>query len=269
MSFFVTRPLRGARVLITGASGGIGRALARESAARGARLVLGARRQAELETVAAELRSAHDSEVETVVGDVTSAAARREMLERPVSRFGGLDILVNNAGVGAFGRFDEADSSRLRAIMEVDFFAAVELIREALPTLRRGTKPLVVNISSILGHRGIPLAAEYCAAKFALRGLSESLRAELAPAGVGVLVVSPGTTETGFFDNVLEMRSKLPWRKPGTRGTSPEYVARQTAWAIEHDKAEIVPSWSGKLMVLANRIAPRLVDLAMRRMADR
>jgi short-subunit dehydrogenase len=264
MSLFITRPLRDARTLITGASGGIGRALAREFAARGARLVLNARRREELEAVADELRSG-GREVETVVGDVTSPEVRREMRERAESRFGGLDILVNNAGVGAFGRFDEADATRLRKIMEVDFFAAVELIRESLPLIRRGTKPLVVNISSILGRRGIPLAAEYCAAKFALQGLSESLRAELAPAGIGVLVVSPGTTETGFFDNVLEMRSKLPWRKPGTRGTSPEYVARRTAWAVEHDKAEIVPSWSGKLMLLANRLFPRLVDAAMRR----
>jgi short-subunit dehydrogenase len=269
MSFFVTRPLRGARVLITGASGGIGRAIAREFAARGARLVLNARRREEIEAVAEDLRVAHGSDVETMVGDVTNPDARREMLERAVARFGGLDILINNAGVGAFGRFDEADAARLRKIMEVDFFAAVELIREALPTLRRGKKPLVVNISSILGHRGIPLAAEYCAAKFALRGLSESLRAEFASAGVGVLVVSPGTTETGFFDNVLEMRSKLPWRKPGTRGTSPEYVAKQTAWAVEHDKPEIVPSGSGKLLVLANRLFPRIVDRAMRRMARR
>jgi short-subunit dehydrogenase len=264
MSFFVTRPLRDARVLITGASGGIGRASAREFARRGARLVLNARRYEELNAVADELRS-RGGEVETALGDVTSAEVRREMLRTAQSRFGGLDILVNNAGIGAFGRFDQADDARLRKIMEVDFFAAAELIRESLPMLRRGTKPLVVNISSILGQRGIPLASEYCAAKFALRGLSESLRAELAPAGIGVLVVCPGTTETGFFDNVLEMKSQLPWRKPGTRGTTPEYVARRTAWAVEHDKAEIVPSGSGKLLVLANRLFPRLVDAAMRR----
>jgi short-subunit dehydrogenase len=264
MSFFVSRPLRDARTLITGASGGIGRALAREFAARGARLVLNARRSEELGAVADELRSG-GCEVETVLGDVTGPEVRQEMLRRADARFGGLDILVNNAGVGAFGRFEEADASRLRAIMEVDFFAAVELIRASLPILRRGTKPLVVNVSSILGQRAIPLAAEYCAAKFALRGLSESLRAELAPAGVGVLVVCPGTTETGFFDNVLEMKSKLPWRKPGTRGTTPEYVAKQTAWAVEHDKAEIVPSRSGRLLLLANRLFPRIVDAAMRR----
>jgi short-subunit dehydrogenase len=264
MSFFVTRPLRDARVVITGASGGIGRALARELAGRGAQLVLNARRRDELGVVADELR-ATGGKVETAVGDVTDSSVRSRMLRAAEDGFGGFDILVNNAGVGAFGRFDEADDARLRKIMEVDFFAAVELIREALPKLRKGNKPLVVNISSILGHRGIPLASEYCAAKFALRGLSESLRSELAPAGIGVLVVSPGTTETGFFDNVLEMKSKLPWRKPGTRGTSPEYVARQTAWAIEHDKAEIVPSGSGKLLVLANRFFPRIVDAAMRR----
>src|SRR6185295_17431149 len=96
--------------------------------------------------------------VETAVGDVTNSEVRREMLRTAETRFGGLDVVVNNAGIGAFGRFDEADDARLRKIMEVDFFAAVELIRESLPVLRRGNKALVVNISSILGQRGIPLA---------------------------------------------------------------------------------------------------------------
>src|SRR5581483_9150141 len=120
------------------------------------------------------------------------AAAQRQ--------FGGLDILVNNAGVSAWGPFDQAGEDRLRRIREVNFFALAEMTREALPLVKAGRQPLVVNIASILGHRGIPLQAEYCASKFAVRGLSESLRPELARTGIDLLLVSPGTTDTEFFD---------------------------------------------------------------------
>ena len=265
MSLFVVRPLRDARTLITGASAGIGRAVAAEFARRGARLLVNARREDVLRELAAELRGRYGAEVEVVAGDVTDPAVRRSLVAAAQAHLGGLDLLVNNAGVGAFGRFDEATPDRLRRIFELDFFATVELTRAALPVLRNGRRPAIVNIGSILGYRGIPLAAEYCAAKFALRGFCESLRAELHGQGVGVVLVSPGTTDTGFFDNALEMRSLLPWRKSGRRGTSPEYVARRTADAVEHDRAEIVPSLSGKLLTTASRLFPRLIDVVMRR----
>ena len=93
--------------------------------------------------------------------------------------YGGLDLLVNNAGIGAQGRFAEADPARLRQIMEVNFFAPAEMTRAALPLLKQGRRPMIVNIGSILGHRGIPGTSEYCASKFAVQGFSESLRAEL------------------------------------------------------------------------------------------
>jgi short-subunit dehydrogenase len=259
------RDLRGLRVAVTGASGGIGEALAVELAGRGARVLVTARREDRLAQLVTRLKSM-GAEAASVVGDVTEDAVRRAIVERAQSQFGGLDVLVNNAGVGAFGRFDEVEPERLRRVMEVDFFAAVELTRLALPLLREGRTPAIVNIGSILGHRAIPLAAEYCAAKFAVRGFSESLRAELARDGIDVLVVSPGTTDTPFFENVIEMRSKLPWRKEGVRqGATPQSVARAAIDALERGKSEIIPSVSGKLLVLANRIAPRLVDRWMRR----
>jgi short-subunit dehydrogenase len=258
------RDLRGARVIVTGASSGIGAALAEELARCGAMLIVTARREDRLRELAERLRAAGGS-VETVVGDVTDDATRRAVLDRAQTAFGGLDVLVNNAGVGAFGRFDEADPDRLRKIMEVDFFATVELTRLALPLLGAGSTPAIVNIGSILGHRGIPLSSEYCAAKFAVRGFSESLRAELARDGIDVVLVSPGTTDTGFFDNVLEMKAKLPWRKPGRQGTAPADVARAAIRALERGRREVIPSFSGSLLVLANRFFPGIVDRVMRR----
>jgi NAD(P)-dependent dehydrogenase (short-subunit alcohol dehydrogenase family) len=152
------RNLAERRVLITGASSGIGAALALELATGHARLVLNGRRQEKLREVADEVRATGGQAVVTP-GDVTDQAARHAALEAAEREFGGLDILVNNAGVSAWGFFDQAEEDQLRRIMEVNYFALAEMTREALPLLRPGRDPLVVNIASILGHRGIPFQA--------------------------------------------------------------------------------------------------------------
>jgi short-subunit dehydrogenase len=256
------RSINGARSLVTGASSGIGRAIAVELARNGGRAVLLARREEELKRVLDEI-AAFGGQAESVVGDVTDAAVRRAALERARERFGGLDILVNNAGIGALGRFDEADPARLRRLFEVNFFAAAELIREALPLLMQGTRPIVVNVGSILGHFAVPRSSEYCATKFALRGLTDSLRAEFSTIGVDVLLVSPGTTETEFFNNVVERTSKPRWSEQ--RGVSAESVARATVRAVRRGAAEIIPNRRGRLMTRLNRLMPG----AMRRILAR
>ena len=196
------RKIRGARAIVTGASSGIGREVARELARQRAKVVITARRRERLEELAAQIAAA-GGRAECVAGDITDPAVRAATIETAQSCFGGLDILVNNAGVGALGLFDGADPQRVRHVMEVNFFALVEMTRLALPLLKQGNRPIVVNISSILGHRGVPYNSEYAASKFAVCGFSESVRAEWAAAGIDVLVVSPGTTDTEFFDKVI------------------------------------------------------------------
>ena len=146
--------------------------------------------------------------------------------------------------------------------MEVNFFAAAELIRAALPALRSGRKPMIVNVGSILGHRGIPRMSEYCASKFALQGFSQSLRAELASSGIDLLVVSPGTTETPFFDHAISSEPS-PW--PKQRGVTAAHVARKARRAIESGRHEVIINSHGRMLVLLNRIAPRLVDRILTR----
>lgn len=245
------------RVLITGASSGIGRALAIELARGKSQMVLVARRREALDRVVEDVVSAGGDAV-SVPGDVTSKDIRVAALEAAEQRFGGLDVLVNNAGISAWGRFAEAGEDRLRRIMEVNFFALAEMTRQALPLLSRGERPLVINISSILGHRGIPYQVEYCASKFAVRGFSEALRPELKRLGIDLLVVSPGTTDSEFFEHLLENKGEMPWgRQPGV---SPEYVATRVVRAIGTRKHEIIPSTRGTLLVWLNRLCPRLVD---------
>jgi short-subunit dehydrogenase len=165
--------------------------------------------------------------------------------------------LINNAGVGARGPFVEASADRLRRIMEVNFFAPVELIRDTLPLLSVGRAPMIVNVSSVLGHRAVPNKSEYCASKFALHGFSDSLRAELASFGVDVLLVSPSTTDSEFSEHVLENRVAT---KSFGRGMSPVAVARRTVRAIERGRHEVVLSFGGRLLVWVDRLCPPLAD---------
>ena len=266
------REIRGKTAIVTGASSGIGRAIALELARQGAHLVLLARREDRLREVAdaaAALHRPSDPGVPpavSVAGDLTDPATRQEALEAAVAQFGGLDILVNNAGVGALGRFDRADSARLRRIMEVNFFAAVELTRLALPVLKQAKAAIVVNVGSILGHFGVPGSTEYCASKFALRGFSEALRAEVSREGIDVLVVSPATTRTEFLDGLIERKDSPDWRRERWQ-VSAEYVARATVRAMRRGDPEVVPSIWGKLLCLAYRVSPRLVGRVLGRYA--
>lgn len=247
---------------MTGASSGIGRALAIELARHGVHLVLLARREDRLAEVAREI-AALNRRAERVVGDVTDRAVRRRALDAARDQLGGLDILVNNAGVAAHGRFVDADPGRLRPIMEVNFFAPVELMRDAIPMLREGTNPIVVNIGSILGDRGSPHKSEYSASKFALHGFSEAVRPELARLGIDVLVVAVGPTETEHFDVLLEGSAELPWGNPPRQPAA--QVAQSIVRAIERGRHELITGWRGRLLVTLNRLCPRLVDRLMDR----
>ena len=251
------RSISGSRAIVTGASSGIGQALARELNRQGVRLVLSARREDRLSQLASEL-SGTGTEATYCVGDVTRAEVRTAILETAQNSFGGLDLLVNNAGVGALGPFAEADEARLRRVMEVNFFAPAELMRSAIPLLTHGNRPMIVDISSVLGHRAVPNKSEYCASKFALHGLSDAVRAELAESGIDLLLVSPSTTKSEFFDNVLESRAPQP--ALGAGPMSPEQVACKTVRAIRRGRHEIILSPGGKLLVWLDRISPPLIN---------
>lgn len=247
------RLLAGKRILITGASMGIGYALAVAAAKRGAKVIAVARTVGLLDTLARQVQAA-GGQIDTLAVDVTNPTDRQSLLEFVQTRHGGLDILVNNAGVGATGHFMEVDESVLREIFEVNFFGALELTRLCLPLLARGQQPLLVNISSILGRRAYPARSCYSASKFALAGWSDAVRAELSPYGVGVLVVNPGLTVTNFSANLKARSARLAMDQ--LRGMSADDVAEATLKAMEADKAEISLTLQGKLLVLVNRFVP-------------
>lgn len=255
------RNLAGRRVLITGASSGIGNALALALSAAGAKLLLTARREARLQTLANRLHQ-QGCDANYLAGDITDPDLRHQLVAKANDTFGGLDILINNAGIGGVGTFSTAEESRLRQIMEVNFFAPAELIRSALPLLQVSDDGLVVNVGSVLGHCAVPKKSEYCASKFALHGLTDALRMELADESVDVLLISPSTTSSEFFDQALGSAGPT---KPIAGSMTPKAVSRKIVSAMEHRRREVILSGGGKLLVWADRIVPGLMSRILRR----
>ena len=180
--------------LITGASSGFGRALAKAVIARGERVVAAARRREAL----AELASIDEARILALPLDVTDASARKAAVSAALDRFGRIDVLANIAGRGSLGAVEEFAPEQLRAQMEVNFFAAAELCREVLPSMRQQREGHILNLTSIGGLISIGGFGAYCASKFALEAWSEALADEVAPFGVKVTLVEPGSFRTEF-----------------------------------------------------------------------
>lgn len=256
------RALDGCRTIVTGATSGIGRALVLELLRARAHVIATGRRRERLTSLVGEATPL-PGVLEIVAGDITEAATREALVRTASEQFGGLDALVNNAGVGVIRDFAHSEATELRHVMEVNFFAAIELTRAAMPLMQSGRTPLIVNVASILGHRGIPHYTEYCASKFALVGFSEALRAEIAGQGIDVLLVSPGTTRSEFFNSLAAEQPGVGGRGEG--GVPPEEVARATVRAMQRGKHLIVPNRQGRLLLLLNRLSPRLADALVAR----
>ncbi len=255
----------GAVAIVTGASSGIGRELCRLLVERGATVIASARRAdrlSELQTSLSSSSSSPAARLIAVVGDVTEPETRRRLIDVAAEvNEGRLDLLVNNAGVGGIGPFMEATEARLRRIMEVNFFAPVELARLAHPLLCRGHHPVICNLTSVLAHRAVPDKSEYCASKFALHGWSDAVRAEWKRDGIQVTLISPSTTRSEFFDAVIETDATAVSRSIGS--WSPERVARAALSTIIARRSEAILSLGGKALVYADRLTPPMMNFIL------
>ncbi|MGZ4778468.1 MAG: SDR family NAD(P)-dependent oxidoreductase [Thermoanaerobaculia bacterium] len=252
--------LRGKTVVITGASSGIGRATAVEAAKRGARVVIAARRAAELDEVAERCR-ALGAECVTVVADVS----RREDCLRLIEQAGAVDVLINNAGFAVFDSIAGARPEDLRAMMDTNYFGAVWCTQAVLPSMIERRRGAIVNVASIAGVMGYAQMGGYCATKFALTGFTEALRDEVIGRGIRVALVCPGTTETSFF--VSADRAKIPAASRLVPGISPERAARAICNAAEDGKYRRILPASAALYMRLKELFPRLAHLLMRRVS--
>jgi short-subunit dehydrogenase len=250
--------------LITGASAGIGAALAREFARQGADLALLARRRERLLTLAAEIERlgrqalALTADV-TVDGDVERAVAAT------LAAFGRLDVVVANAGFGVVGRFERLALDDYRRQFETNVFGVLRTARASLDALRASRGRLAI-IGSVAGHIATPGSSPYAMSKFAVRGLSDALGHELAASGVSVTLVSPGFVESELrlVDNAGVLQASAPESVPRWLVMPASRAARQIVQAIARRRREVVITGHGKLGVFVQRHAPWLVAGALR-----
>ena len=256
----------GSVVLITGASAGIGEALAYQLADRRASLVLAARGADDLERVAEACRQ-RGAEALAVPTDVADEAQCRAFVGAGAERFGRIDALVNNAGVSMWARFDEMETLEpLRRIMDVNYFGAVYGTHAALPHLK-AARGRIVNVASLTALTGVPTRTGYAASKHAMAGFFDSLRIELEASGVSVTTAYPGFVATGVrrhaFGASGEPLGKSPIQE--SEVMTPEECARLILHAADERKREVVMTLRGKLGRWAKLVVPGLVDRLARR----
>lgn len=255
---------RGRVVLITGGSRGLGLVLARQLAAEGARLAICARDSDELARAAADL-SNRGADVLAIECDVTSREQIQRMVRTVTARWGPVDVLINNAGVIQSGPLEVMTQEDYEEAMKVHFWGPLWFIQAVLPDMKRERSGRVVNISSIGGKISVPHLVPYCASKFALVGLSEGLRAELAKDGVVVTTVCPGLMRTGSPRNAYfkgQHRIEYAWFAISDAlplvSIDAERAARRIINACRYGDGEVVLSLQAKLAVLVHDLAPGL-----------
>lgn len=251
--------MKGKVVIITGASSGIGRALAKEFFSRGARLALGARRIDKLEELKSELQNSDLLCVET---DVALEADCKRLIELTVEKYGRIDILINNAGISMRALFKDMDLEVMHRIMNVNFYGTVYCTKFALPYLL-DTKGSLVGVISIAGYVGLPGRTGYSASKFAVRGFLDTIRIEHLHNGLHVLVAAPGFTASEVRKVALTADGTVQGESPRNEAKmmSAETCAYHIAEAVKKRKRELILTFiEGKLTVFLGKLFPSLLD---------
>lgn len=250
--------LAGKVVLITGASQGIGAACAAEFARAGARLSLSARSEE-------GLRKAAPGALITP-GDITSPEIRSLLVDRTLERYGAIDILINNAGIGGYRPAWEMPLQDARALLELNFFAALGLIQLVVPHMRARRTGMIVNVGSIAGKLTLPWMTLYSASKSALGTVTEGLRMELLRDGIRAMLVCPGYVKTGFQQNAIVGQPPETVVRERRRAITPEQCAYAIRRGVEKNARTVMAPRAGWLLVAAMRILPAIVEQRMAQM---
>ncbi|TCK85221.1 SDR family oxidoreductase [Albibacterium bauzanense] len=248
-------------VIITGASSGIGRACAEEFAARGANIVLAARKYASLCELGVELEEKYQIKTKSIQCDVSKEEDCRNLIEQTLLEFSGIDVLINNAGISMRALFKDLDLQVLKTLMDVNFWGTVYCSKYAMSSLL-ASKGSLVGVSSIAGYRGLPGRTGYSASKFAMNGFMESLRVENLKTGLHVMLACPGFTASNIRNTALDTRGKQQGETNMDEGKmmSAEEVAQRIVDGVFKRKRSLIMTSQGKMAVFMNKFFPGWVD---------
>lgn len=247
-------------VIITGASSGIGKALAENFIALGAKVVLAARNETKLNELVEEFSKSNPNII-AVKTDVSKEPDCINLVDRAMEKFGRIDILINNAGISMRGIFEETQLEVIRQLMEINFWGTVYCTKYALPHLLK-SKGSLVGVSSIAGYKGLPGRTGYSSSKFAMQGFLEVLRIENMKKGLHVLIACPGFTASNIRKTSLTADGSQQGESPRAeeKMMSADTVAKYIIQAINKRKDRLTLTTNGKLTVMLNKFFPRFMD---------
>lgn len=257
------RPLGEQVVVISGAGSGIGLATARMFASKGARLAVGGRNATALKTLEDEVRGL-GGQIITLPTDVAERDQVERLASAAVEKYGRIDTWVNNAGVSLYSEFEKVTEQEIHRMFDVNFMGQVYGMWAAIPRMRQQGGGTIVNIASVVGKRALPLQNFYSASKFAVVGLSEAVRVELATQkmNIHISVICPPSVNTPFYDNAGTKEGFCP--KPLPIVVSPESIAKAIVSCARRPRREVWVSIAGKIFVALSVLCPWLIDLFVR-----
>jgi short-subunit dehydrogenase len=251
--------LEARRVLLTGATGGIGRVMAQRLLEEGAHVLLVARDQGALGSLVQSIAFAGDR-VHAHVADLTQHSARTALCDFARQWHGGIDVLINNAGANPFSMYEDLTAEQIDQCLAVNLQAPMHLCRDLLPWLKARESAAIVNVGSVFGSIGLPGYVAYSATKFAMRGFSEALRRELADSRVMVKHLAPRATRTAMNSSAVEEMNSLLQ----VAMDPPQRVARELIALLKGRRNSAVVGWPEKAFVKVNAVLPGIVDRAVR-----
>ncbi|HYN15926.1 MAG TPA: SDR family NAD(P)-dependent oxidoreductase [Terriglobales bacterium] len=254
---------RGKVVVITGASMGIGEALARAFVHEDCKVVLSSRDPARLE--AARARVGAPDRTLAIACDVRNREEIDSLLGLALHNFGRVDIWINNAGFGLQDSVAAMDMRACRDMFDTNLFGAIECMQAVVPVMKRQGGGMIINVSSVAGHIPLPYSAAYSATKFAMNAIGKGARMELRASGVHVMTVCPGTIATNFRENTVKGRERLRIGGANHRGISADRVAAAVVSACRPEKREVIVPWQHHISVKFYQLFPWLVEWVMSR----
>ncbi len=248
--------LQGKKIVLTGASRGIGECLAYELAAQGAHLILVARNEAMLQALSEKLKKVAPA-CDYIPCDLSKPEQTDQLIDRLKNNYSQLDGVIHNAGIGLYGEFESTKEEDIRELFEINFFSILRLTQGVLPLLKLGADPTLLFVSSLIGWRAIPRVGTYCGSKAAINLFADALRTEMEKYSIRVVVGYPGRTKTQFS----EKAKAVGWRPfPTEQGMSAEAVAKKLVRAYRKGKRDEFVCLSNRFLIWMNFFFPRLID---------